>query len=72
MINNGEVHYDHDKDGYTNEFSGWEAQFRSKKYDTFISIRYQNFTLTVRFVLCDLLLFPTYKKFAYIINVGFD
>ncbi len=47
MINNGEIHYDNDKDGYFNEFPGCEAQFRSKKYDTFISVKYQNFTLTV-------------------------
>lgn len=47
MINNGSLHYDHDKDGTNTELAGCEAPFRNKDYDTFVAVRYQNYKLTV-------------------------
>lgn len=47
MINNGSLHYDHDKDGANTELAGCEAPFRNKDFDTFVAVRYQNYKLTV-------------------------
>jgi len=46
MINNGDKHYEHDKDG-SKELAGCEAEIRSKTYNTFFLVRYQNNSLTV-------------------------
>jgi len=48
VVNNGTVHYDHDKDGTHSELAGCEAQFRLKDYETFILVRYENNKLTVK------------------------
>lgn len=47
MVNNGSLHYDHDKDGTHTEIAGCEAPFRNKDHDTFVAVRYQNYKLTV-------------------------
>jgi mannose-binding lectin 2 len=47
MVNNGSLHYDHDKDGTNTELAGCEAPFRNKDYDTFVAVRYHNYKLTV-------------------------
>ncbi|XP_011496904.1 PREDICTED: vesicular integral-membrane protein VIP36 [Ceratosolen solmsi marchali] len=47
MINNGSLHYDHDRDGTNTQLAGCEAKFRNLEYDTHISIRYESDTLTV-------------------------
>jgi lectin, mannose-binding 2 len=47
MVNNGSLHYDHDRDGTHTELAGCESQFRNKDFDTFVAIRYQNYKLTV-------------------------
>lgn len=47
MINNGSLHYDHDRDGTHTELAGCESQFRNKDFDTYVAIRYQNYKLTV-------------------------
>ena len=47
MVNDGSIHYDHEKDGHINELAGCEAKFRSKNFNTFISIKYLNYKLTV-------------------------
>lgn len=47
MVNNGSLHYDHDKDGTHTELAGCEAQFRNRDHDTFVAVRYQNYKLTV-------------------------
>ena len=49
MINNGSLHYDHDKDGTHTEIAGCEAPFRNKDFNTFVAVRYQNYKLTVSF-----------------------
>ena len=49
MINNGTLHYDHDRDRTHTELAGCEAQFRNKPHDTYVAIRYERNTLTVRF-----------------------
>lgn len=49
MINNGSLHYDHDKDGTNTEIAGCEAQFRNKDFDTHVAVRYQNYKLIVSF-----------------------
>ena len=47
MVNNGSLHYDHDKDGGQTELAGCESYFTNKDYDTYIAVRYQNYKLTV-------------------------
>lgn len=47
MVNNGSLHYDHDKDGTHTELAGCEAPFRNRDHDTFVAVRYQNYKLTV-------------------------
>ena len=47
MVNNGTLHYDHDRDGTHTELAGCESQFRNKDFDTYMAIRYERGTLTV-------------------------
>lgn len=47
MINNGTLHYDHDRDGTHTQIAGCEAKMRNVDYDTFIAIRYEQDILTV-------------------------
>ncbi|CAF0754945.1 unnamed protein product [Didymodactylos carnosus] len=47
MVNNGTLHYDHDRDGTHTQVAGCESQFRGRDTDTLIAIRYQNDKLTV-------------------------
>lgn len=47
MINNGTLHYDHDRDGTHTQLAGCEAKFRNLDHDTHIAIRYEHDTLTV-------------------------
>ncbi|KAK7006068.1 Vesicular integral-membrane protein VIP36, partial [Halocaridina rubra] len=47
MVNNGTLHYDHDRDGTHTQLSGCVAKFRNLDYDTFLSIKYVRDTLTV-------------------------
>lgn len=48
MVNNGSLHYDHDRDGTHTEVAGCEAKFRGVEHDTHILIRYSNDVLTVK------------------------
>lgn len=47
MVNNGSLHYDHDRDGTHTQLAGCEAKFRNLDYDTHISIKYERDVLTV-------------------------
>jgi len=47
MVNNGTMHYDHDRDGTHTMIGGCEVKFRNSDHDTFIAIRYENDVLTV-------------------------
>lgn len=47
MINNGTLHYDHDKDGTHTELAGCEVKLRNVYHDTSLAIRYEKDTLTV-------------------------
>lgn len=47
MVNNGTMHYDHDRDGTHTQLAGCEAKFRNLNHDTHILIRYENDVLTV-------------------------
>ncbi|CAG9794749.1 unnamed protein product [Diatraea saccharalis] len=47
MINNGSLHYDHDRDGTHTQLSGCEAKFRNYNHDTHIYIVYKDDTLIV-------------------------
>ncbi|KAK9501260.1 hypothetical protein O3M35_012003 [Rhynocoris fuscipes] len=47
MINNGTLHYDHDRDGTHTALAGCEVKLRNVYYDTSLSIRYEKDTLTV-------------------------
>ena len=46
MVNNGSIHYDHDRDGTHTMIGGCEVKFRNAQHDTFIAIRYENDVLT--------------------------
>ena len=47
MINNGSMHYDHDRDGTHTMIGGCEVKFRNFAHDTFVNIRYENDVITV-------------------------
>ncbi|GLV44360.1 uncharacterized protein CBL_10164 [Carabus blaptoides fortunei] len=47
MINNGSLHYDHDRDGTHTQLAGCEAKFRNVDHDTHLAIRYEKDTLSV-------------------------
>ncbi|XP_003401073.2 vesicular integral-membrane protein VIP36 [Bombus terrestris] len=47
MVNNGSLHYDHDRDGTHTQIAGCEANFRNLEHDTHINMRYEWDTLTV-------------------------
>ncbi|CAF0783682.1 unnamed protein product [Adineta steineri] len=47
MVNNGSLHYDHDRDGTHTIVNGCEAPFRGRETDTLVAIRYQNDRLTI-------------------------
>lgn len=46
MVNNGSLHYDHDRDGTHTQLAGCEARFRNLDHDTYVAIRYENDKLT--------------------------
>ena len=46
MINNGSLHYDHDRDGTHTQLAGCESKFRNLDHDAYIAIRYENEKLT--------------------------
>ena len=46
MINNGTLHYDHDRDGTPTQIAGCEAKLRNLNHDSHIAIRYENDILT--------------------------
>ncbi|KAI0987685.1 hypothetical protein GJ496_008894, partial [Pomphorhynchus laevis] len=47
MVNDGSVHYDHDRDGTHTQAAGCEFQFRHSKNTAFIKLQYNNDTLTL-------------------------
>lgn len=51
MVNNGTLHYDHDRDGTHTQLAGCEAKFRNLDYDTHISIKYERDILTGKIIL---------------------
>jgi len=53
MINNGSLHYDHDRDGTHTMIGGCEVKFRNFQHDTYLLIRYENDELTVSHDLND-------------------
>lgn len=46
MVNNGTLHYDHDRDGTHTQLAGCEAKFRNLNHDTHVSIKYEKDVLT--------------------------
>jgi len=46
-VNNGSLHYDHDRDGTHTQLAGCEAKLRNSQHDSWISIRYEKDVLTV-------------------------
>jgi len=51
MINNGSLHYDHDRDGTHTELAGCEVKVRNLPTETHVLIRYTGNTLTGKFYL---------------------
>jgi len=47
MVNNGSLHYDHDRDGTHTQLAGCEAKFRNVDHETYVAIRYEDDKLTV-------------------------
>ncbi|CAI8033158.1 Vesicular integral-membrane protein VIP36 [Geodia barretti] len=47
MINNGSMHYDHDRDGTHSQVAGCTVLFRNSPHDTFVAVTYIDRTLTV-------------------------
>lgn len=47
MVNNGTLHYDHDRDGTHTELAGCDGKFRNAEHETHLSIRYEKDVLTV-------------------------
>lgn len=46
MVNNGSLHYDHDRDGTHTQLAGCEAKLRNLNHDTHIAIRYEYDTVS--------------------------
>ncbi|KAF4530601.1 hypothetical protein B566_EDAN006807 [Ephemera danica] len=46
MVNNGTLHYDHDRDGTHTQLAGCEAKLRNLDHDTHLNIRYERDVLT--------------------------
>lgn len=46
MVNNGSLHYDHDRDGTHTELAGCEVKVRNLPTETHVLIRYAGNTLT--------------------------
>jgi mannose-binding lectin 2 len=49
MINNGSMHYDHDRDGTHSQVAGCTVLFRNSPHDTFVAFTYIDRSLTVRY-----------------------
>ena len=49
MVNNGSLHYDHDRDGTHTELAGCVSSFRKVEQETYIAVRYEMNKLTVLF-----------------------
>jgi len=47
MVNNGSMHYDHDRDGTHTELAGCSSMFRNTEHETYMAIRYEGTTLKV-------------------------
>jgi len=47
MVNNGSLHYDHDRDGTHTELAGCVSAFRKIERETYVAIRYEMNKLTV-------------------------
>ncbi|CAF0723714.1 unnamed protein product [Adineta ricciae] len=47
IVNNGTLHYNHDRDGTDISIAGCESSFRGRTTDTLVAIRYENNRLTV-------------------------
>jgi len=47
MVNNGSLHYDHDRDGTHTELAGCVSSFRKIERETYLAIRYEMNKLTV-------------------------
>ena len=50
MINNGTLHYDHDRDGTHTQLAGCVAKFRNLNHDTFLSVKYDKDILYGEFI----------------------
>ena len=42
MVNNGSLHYDHDRDGTHTQIAGCSSKFRNLEHDTILLVRYQH------------------------------
>ena len=47
MVNNGTLHYDHDRDGTHTELSGCQSHFRKARHETYLAVRYELGRLSV-------------------------
>lgn len=42
MVNNGTLHYDHDRDGTHTQLNGCEVKFRNFEHETYIAVKYSH------------------------------
>jgi len=49
MVNNGSLHYDHDRDGTHTELAGCVSSFRKIEREAYLAVRYEMNKLTVIF-----------------------
>ena len=49
MVNNGSLHYDHDRDGTHTELAGCSSNFRGITNEAYLAVRYENQKLTVSY-----------------------
>jgi mannose-binding lectin 2 len=47
MVNNGSVHYDHDRDGTHGQINGCHSKFRARDHDTFVIVSYIDKVLSI-------------------------
>jgi len=52
MVNNGSLHYDHDRDGTHTELAGCVSSFRKIEREAYLAVRYEMNKLTVN--LCEI------------------
>lgn len=65
MVNNGSLHYDHDRDGTHTQLAGCEAKFRNLDHDSYVAIRYEDDKLTGKIFESGVVFGFDYQAFSF-------